>query len=134
MPAQEGEDPLGYGQNGPTEKALAECYDRAAKIQKFTDKRQWSRVVEKEEEIRSVVAKFEETRTSMSDKAQQREADSRASDLMNALAVGLHSQKRHHEAVVAGTHTLHLAQRAHDDEAIVFALSGLGDALDSSGR
>jgi hypothetical protein len=135
MPTDEkGEDPLGAGRKGPTEEALAECFDRAAKIQMLTSQRKWNRIVDKEEEIRSIVAKFEATWPSISDKAQQREADSRASDLMNALAVGLHCQKRHAEAVVAGKTSLHLAERACDDEAMGFALSGLGDALDSSGR
>ena len=80
------------------------------------------------------VARLEEVRPSMPRKTQQREADSRASDVMNVLANCLNCEKRSGDAVVAGKHALRLAERARDSEAIGFALSGLGDSLDSSGQ
>ena len=128
---EEGED-LPF-QKGPIEKALDDCYARGAKIQELIKARKFGAVARKEEEIRSIVAKLEETRACMSEKAKQREVDSVATDLMNALANGLHSQHRCGEAIVAGKHALRLAERARDDEAIGYCLSGLGDAFDSSG-
>ena len=131
MPSEEGEDPPFQG--GPVEMALDDCYARGAKIQQLIDARKYGAVASKEEEIRSIVTKLEETRALMSEKAKQREVDSVATDLMNGLAVGLQSQHRHRESIVAGKHALRLAERARDDEAIGYCLSGLGDALDSSG-
>ena len=85
----------------------------------------------KEEETRSIVTKLEETRARVSEKAKQREVDSVATDLMNALANGLHKQNRYGESIVAGKHALLPAEGARDDDAIGYCLSGLGDALDS---
>ena len=42
-------------------------------------------------------------------------------------------QHRLGESIEAGKHALLLAERARDDEAIGYCLSGLGDAFDSSG-
>ena len=64
----DGEDPMGFGKTGAAEEALDECYRRAASVMKFAEKRKWNKVLEQEQEIRSIVAKFEETASSLSTK------------------------------------------------------------------
>ena len=94
----------------------------------------WRPLVKKSKEVDDVADQLEKLAKKLTDKGQKSGLLSKASDLYCRQAVALQSEEKHTESLKQAKKALELAREADDEEGEAYALSGLGDALDSCGQ
>ena len=91
-------------------------------------------LVKKSKEVADVADQLEKLAKKLKDKGKKSGLLSTASDLCCRQAIALRSEEKHAESLKQAKKALELAREADDEEGEAYALSGLGDALDSCGQ
>ena len=91
-------------------------------------------IVKKMSQVANLTGNLETLAMSLTDEVKKGRILSKASDINCRQAVVLHRVKNFSAAVTSARLALDLAERAGDEQGQAFALSVLGDALDSSGQ
>ena len=94
----------------------------------------WRPLVKKSKEVDDVADQLEKLAKKLKDKGKKSGLLSTASDLCCRQAIALRSEEKHAESLKQAKKALELAREADDEEGEAYALSGLGDALDSCGQ
>ena len=91
-------------------------------------------IVKKMSQVANLTGNLETLAMSLTDEVKKGRILSKASDINCRQAVVLHRVKNFSAAVTSARLALDLAERAGDEQGQAFALSVLGDALDSNGQ
>ena len=99
-----------------------------------TDEENFKPLVKQKKEAADVVAQLEKLAKKVKDTSKKNGLLSTASDVCCRQAVAFQREEKHKESLDEAKRALELAREAGDEEGQAFALSGLGDALDSCGK